>query len=337
MSIRIMTMVWDRYPATGGELLLALAIADHAHDNGCGIYAGVETLAHKTRQSIRTVQYQLKAMRESGWLIKVGKGDGGRSRHVTYHINPKWLKGAEVAPFVEAEEEPQADEAEEGASCLGEPENTPEGPPDLARAVLVGGDGVPPSYLIKGATTAAPFSAPEAPDKGCNLTHKRVQQLLHPSIKPDEPYISPLPPHEGVMGVACGQAEQSKQVQVTAQSAKPEGGKGSRKRSGPITLRTYVDACSEAGVKPVPEGCKVFEYADEVGIPREILSLHWQEFRERHMEADKRQKDWLRTLLNSVKGNWYGLWTMSPDGGCSLSTKGRQAEAWHRRDKGRAA
>jgi hypothetical protein len=72
----------------------------------------------------------------------------------------------------------------------------------------------------------------------------------------------------------------------------------------------------------------VFVYAGQVGIPTEILALHWAEFRERHLDNEKRQKDWLRTLLNSVKGNWYGLWAIRADGDCVLTTKGLQAQAW---------
>ena len=33
MSVRIMSKVWELYPNGGGEMLLALALADHAHDD----------------------------------------------------------------------------------------------------------------------------------------------------------------------------------------------------------------------------------------------------------------------------------------------------------------
>ena len=56
MSIKIMSMIFDRYTNGGGEMLLALAIADHAHDDGTNIFPSVKSLANKTRQSERTVQ-----------------------------------------------------------------------------------------------------------------------------------------------------------------------------------------------------------------------------------------------------------------------------------------
>ncbi len=99
-------MVFDRYPNGGGEMLLALALADHAHDDGTHIFPSIARLAEKTRQSERSVQYQLRRMEQSGWLVLVnagiggrrsGFGEGGRTRQ--YRINPDWMKGAEIAPF----------------------------------------------------------------------------------------------------------------------------------------------------------------------------------------------------------------------------------------------
>lgn len=99
MSIRVMNAVFERYPNGGGEMLLALALADHASDDGSRVYPGVRALAEKTRQSERTVQYQLRRMQESGWLILVGQGNGGRSMHAEYRISLDWIKGADIAPF----------------------------------------------------------------------------------------------------------------------------------------------------------------------------------------------------------------------------------------------
>lgn len=99
MSVEVMTAVFKRYPNGGGEMLLALALADHAHEDGRHIFPSVEHLAVKTRQSVRSVQYQLRRMQEAGWLILVNAGNGGRQLHSEYRISPAWLNGAEIAPF----------------------------------------------------------------------------------------------------------------------------------------------------------------------------------------------------------------------------------------------
>lgn len=94
-----MTMVFDRYPSGGGEMLLALALADHAHDDGTKVFPFIKSLAEKTRQSVRSVQYQLRKMEESGWLILVNAGNGGRGQSNEYRINPDWINGADFAPI----------------------------------------------------------------------------------------------------------------------------------------------------------------------------------------------------------------------------------------------
>lgn len=93
-----MSLVFDRYENGGGEMLLALALADHAADDGSKVYPSIKALAEKTRQSERTVQYQLRRMEESGWLILVNSGNGGRNQTREYRISPDWIKGANFAP-----------------------------------------------------------------------------------------------------------------------------------------------------------------------------------------------------------------------------------------------
>lgn len=99
MSVRVMAIVFERYPNGGSEMLLALALADHAHDDGTHIWPEVATLASKTRQSTRSVQYQLRRMEDAGWLEVVGNAGGGRGRPREYRISCDWLNGADLAPF----------------------------------------------------------------------------------------------------------------------------------------------------------------------------------------------------------------------------------------------
>lgn len=123
MSAKVFGAVFERYRNGGGELLLALALADHAHDDGTHIFPYVETLAEKTRQSVRAVQYQLKNMRKAGWLIPVNSGNGGRNQATEYRISPEWLAGLEPIPPAQDEEKganekfaPFSDDQEKGAN-----------------------------------------------------------------------------------------------------------------------------------------------------------------------------------------------------------------------------
>lgn len=99
MSVEVLTQVFNRYPAGGGEFALALALADFAWPDGTHIFPGVDTLARKSRQSVRSVQTHLRVMVLRGWLMQV-KAAVGRGNNSEYRINPAWLKGAELAPFV---------------------------------------------------------------------------------------------------------------------------------------------------------------------------------------------------------------------------------------------
>lgn len=98
MSIRLMTMVFDRYPEGGSEMLLALALADHAHDDGTRIWPSVGELARKTRQSTRTVQRQLQKMVASGWLEMVSTATGRRGSTNEYRVTASWVAGSDLAP-----------------------------------------------------------------------------------------------------------------------------------------------------------------------------------------------------------------------------------------------
>lgn len=168
MSAKVTGMVFDRYPEGGGEMLLALALADHAHDDGTSIFPSIAHLAKKTRQSPRSVQYQLRRMEESGWLILVSGGKGGRKagaeaqgRTREYRINPAWMKGAEIAPL-----STPVDNGSKGANSA-------------------------PFPASKGATDDG---------KGCNPRQERVQSTTskgataiapEPSVNRHEPSVNP--------------------------------------------------------------------------------------------------------------------------------------------------
>jgi hypothetical protein len=122
MSVKLMGMVWDRYPVGGGEMNLALKLADHAHDDGTHIFPGVPSLAKATRQTTRGVEKQLARMVACGWLIPVKNKGGGRGVLVEYRINPAWIKGEPCSGFSE-----QKDERGSGFEGVDKSPKTPNG------------------------------------------------------------------------------------------------------------------------------------------------------------------------------------------------------------------
>ncbi|MEV4483625.1 helix-turn-helix domain-containing protein [Micromonospora coxensis] len=56
MSVRASAWCWEHAQVSGNELLVLLAIADHANDTGGGAWPSIKTLAAKARVSERTAQ-----------------------------------------------------------------------------------------------------------------------------------------------------------------------------------------------------------------------------------------------------------------------------------------
>lgn len=109
MSIKVMTLVWDNSRHKASELLLLLALADFAHDDGGGIYPSVATLCGKVRMAERSVRYILRKLEASGELVAEGQHPTGTTR---YRIDLSTIGGAKIAP---AKIAPRQDDAPGGA------------------------------------------------------------------------------------------------------------------------------------------------------------------------------------------------------------------------------
>ncbi|MBZ5554576.1 MAG: helix-turn-helix domain-containing protein [Acidobacteriia bacterium] len=78
MSIKVAKIVWEFSQHRGNALVLLLAIADHAHDDGTGAWPSESRLAKMTRLSKRTVRRLLRVLERSGEISTlVGRGRGG--------------------------------------------------------------------------------------------------------------------------------------------------------------------------------------------------------------------------------------------------------------------
>ena len=82
MSIEVMTCVWKHAPVQSDELLILLALADFADDDG-GCWPAVETLADRARMTPRNVQRCLRGLAERGLISILEKaGPKGVNRYV---------------------------------------------------------------------------------------------------------------------------------------------------------------------------------------------------------------------------------------------------------------
>lgn len=79
-----MSQVWDHSKQTGARLLLMLAIADHADDNGIA-WPGIPSLSRKIRMSTRYTEMLQQRLIESGEL-SISRAGGGRQITNRYQI-----------------------------------------------------------------------------------------------------------------------------------------------------------------------------------------------------------------------------------------------------------
>lgn len=68
MAIRLMTAVWDDGSLPRGDVLLMLALADHANDDGLS-FPSIARLARRTRSSPSTVRRHLRSLQAEGRLV----------------------------------------------------------------------------------------------------------------------------------------------------------------------------------------------------------------------------------------------------------------------------
>jgi Helix-turn-helix domain len=138
MSIAIMTQVWQRSQHKGSELLLLLAIADNANDQGVA-YPSVRTLAKKTRLSARQVKRLIKVVELSGELrVSYETGPRGCNEYSILlggdKMSPDEInrchpgsKGGDIAVSPKPETKPKREEKTFSLST----ENDPTGPEEV--------------------------------------------------------------------------------------------------------------------------------------------------------------------------------------------------------------
>lgn len=115
-----------------------------------------------------------------------------------------------------------------------------------------------------------------------------------------------------------------------------EAGKPKQKKPhGPVngsavSLDTFLARCKDVGERPIGDYKPVWEFAEKVGIPDDIVVLCWQEFVRKFggngARASKRYRDWRKAFRNCVEENWFRLWTLDDQGRAVLTASGRIAE-----------
>lgn len=297
MSTTQTALVWPIQLPMSAKMVL-VSLADQANDEGF-CWPSIESLSVRTCMCERAVQKALKALREMGLLRVVERG-------VSRRTNQYWLT---VREWLAAQPKPAA---------LGVDE-----PFQQAKAAA-------PEKAL--ATLHQVHPEPGAPRTTCTHTPHQV----HPNHQRTNTNTTPIPPAaspQGADGPSSVKASSSSGGEGSGRGPGEQAQAAGRKRKQVESLLGWLMRCKVDGVKPIPETDPVFAYCDRVGIGRDVLALHWAEFKRRRIDSGKGQRDWPRTFRSSVESNWYGLWFIRPDGDAQLTTRGEQARRAHAAEK----
>ncbi|RFF50174.1 helix-turn-helix domain-containing protein [Xanthomonas campestris] len=85
------------------------------------------------------------------------------------------------------------------------------------------------------------------------------------------------------------------------------------------------------GALLIPGDDPIFDYAEQIELPGDLLTLAWKVFADEARSGSKRSLDWPAEFAKAVRGNWYKLWYIdNADGSYQLTTQGKQAERLYR-------
>lgn len=77
MSVRVMALVWERFPSGGTALLALLALADWANDDGENCHPSIASISRKIRTSESQARRVVHGLIQDGWLQVIGNEFGG--------------------------------------------------------------------------------------------------------------------------------------------------------------------------------------------------------------------------------------------------------------------
>ena len=138
---------------------IAVAMADHAHDDGTNIWPSVARLSGKTEWSERTVQRAVRELQAAGILILVEEGGHGAKSTNEYRFDMEALQ-----------------DLADGCVLLVDNE----------------GDSQTPCTLVR--VTASPIRVSSATNKGVSLTPEPPKNLKEPSGAPERTRDAPRAP-----------------------------------------------------------------------------------------------------------------------------------------------
>lgn len=132
----------------------------------------------------------------------------------------------------------------------------------------------------------------------------------------------------GVTGDMKGVSSMSPKPSVNHQKPSVRAKRSSAEQSFEAWYETTMATNPDLFAKDDP----LFKYLERVGLSYEFFQVAWYWFKQKYLESEKRQKDWPKTLLNSVRNNYGRLWYLDKDQNWRLTSVGKQVAIEHELD-----
>ncbi|WP_278976729.1 helix-turn-helix domain-containing protein [Oligella urethralis] len=111
--------------------------------------------------------------------------------------------------------------------------------------------------------------------------------------------------------------------------------KPSRTKRPMVTLQTFLENCEANGESFIRDYHPIWEYAQSIGLPDDMVVLACEEFIRKFTEEEQGKKkkyaDWRLSFKNYVAKGWLGLWFANQDG-YKLTTAGVQQARYFEMD-----
>ncbi|MDD2610668.1 MAG: hypothetical protein PHX60_13465 [Giesbergeria sp.] len=370
-----MTLVWDKFPASGSELLTMLALADWCGDDGGSLYPSMAAVAGKIRASEKQARRIIQGLVKDGYLTVVGNEHGGAPGTTKqFRMNTQKLASLPDLPKKPTKTAPTYVTPPVGVTPpTGVPDPShpcpltpPTGgsltvidtlidtsrererapapatlPPALPTPIATPKEPKPKS---KSATTTYPTDF--APD----TTAQALAQNLGLNLDEEHPRFADHHASKGTR-MADWQAafrnwlrNSAKYAQSEKAPSKTASAASSRQNGAGNTLAQHLADCRSKSVKAIPENHPVRTYMNTVGLDEVMQQMAWIRFSDEHTTGRSKDvlcADWPGRFADSVRGRWYKLWFIN-DAGVQLTTEGQQTLRWYdaqqqERDGGAAA
>lgn len=170
------------------------------------------------------------------------------------------------------------------------------------------------------------------PNEGPRGTNLYRVTLASGGVQHSAPLQSSAPLHSSAPGGAkeCAKGVQHSAPEPSLNHHEPPV-RAKRSTAGQ-SFKTWYESAKAQNPELFEKHDPVFKYIDKVGLSYDFFQVAWYWFKQKHLESDKRQKDWPKTLLNYVRNNYGRLWYFDKDGLWKLTSTGKQVAIEHQLD-----